>query len=169
MSAIHLSLEMPSHNLVEQRDLYHSMQTKALLGRLLAFLTGRSRSLLDLTTVVSERKIRSQHYAGVRTVLISQIKGSEGRTGDFDRGFNPIHSRTISRWLSIASARFHGATLPPVELIRFGEDYFVRDGHHRISVARAFREEYIDAEVIVLELELASAPLSALVMNPSLI
>jgi hypothetical protein len=140
------------------------MQTKALLGRIVSFLTGNSRSLLDLTGQVSERKIRRQYYAGSRTVPINQIKGSEGRSGDFDCDFNPIHARTMDRWVSVAVARSHGAPLPAVELIQLGEVYFVRDGHHRISVARAFREEYIDAKVIVLELEPVSGPLPTLVV-----
>jgi hypothetical protein len=140
------------------------MQTKALLGRIYSFLTGHSRSLLDLTIEVFKRKIRSQYYAGSRTVPINRIKGSEGRSGDFDCDFNPMHTRTIDRWVSVALARSQGVTLPAVELILVGEDYFVRDGHHRISVARAFREEYIDAKVIVLELEPVSGPLPTLVV-----
>jgi hypothetical protein len=60
-----------------------------------------------------------------------------------------MHTRTIDRWVSVAIARSQGVTLPAVELILVGEDYFVRDGHHRISVARAFGEEYIDAKIIV--------------------
>jgi len=138
------------------------MQNKAFLEEIYAFLGQRSRSLLDLTTEVSERKIIGQHYAGVRTVPLNRIKGSEGRSSDFDCDFNPLHARTRNRWLSIAIARSQGDTLPLVELIQLGEDYFVRDGHHRISVARAFSEEYIDAVVIVLELEPVSTSLSTL-------
>ncbi|HET8562631.1 MAG TPA: transcriptional regulator, partial [Candidatus Binatia bacterium] len=133
------------------------MQTKALLGRIYAFLTGRSRNLLDFATEVSKRKIRSQHYAGSRTVPINRIKGSEGRSGDFDCDFNPRHTHTRARWLSVAVARSRGDTLPLVELIQLEDHYFVRDWHHRISVARTFGEEYIDAKIIVLELEPVSA------------
>jgi hypothetical protein len=129
------------------------MQNKAFLEKIYAFLSQRSRDLLDLTSEVSERKIIRQHYAGVRTVPLNRIKGSEGRSSDFDCDFNPLHTRTRNRWMSIAIARSQGSTLPLVELIQLGEDYFVRDGHHRISVARAFHEEYIDAVVVVLELE----------------
>lgn len=161
MPAISLYSQWPSQSLGE---LHRSMQTKALLGRIYSFLTGHSRGLLDLTEEVSKRKIRRQYYAGFRTVPINRIKGSEGRSGDFDRDFNPIQTRTIDRWLNVAVARSHGATLPAVELFLVGEDYFVRDGHHRISVARAFGEEYIDAKVIVLELEPVSAPLPTLVV-----
>jgi hypothetical protein len=90
---------------------------------------------------------------------MDRIRGSEGRSDDFDCDFNPLHTRTRDRWMSVAIARSQGETLPLVELIQLGEDYFVRDGHHRISVARELSEEYIDAIVIVLELELVSAPL----------
>lgn len=155
MYALSLYLQPP---LQRMRGLHRSMQTKALLGRIFTFLTGHSRSLLDLSTEVSKGKIHSQYSAGYRTVLISQIKGSEGRLRDFDCDFNPLQTHTIDRWVRIAVARFYGATLPAVELIRLGEDYFVRDGHHRISVARAFSEKYIDANVTVLELEPISSP-----------
>ena len=88
---------------------------------------------------------------------INRIKGSEGRSGDFDCDFNPLHTRTRDRWMSIAITRSQGDTLPLVELVQLSDDYFVRDGHHRISVARAFGEESVDAIVIVLEFEPVSA------------
>jgi hypothetical protein len=50
--------------------------------------------------------------------------------------------------LRVATARLQDVKLPPVEVIRVGSDYFVRDGHHRISVAKAMHEQYIDAVVI---------------------
>lgn len=94
----------------------------------------------------------------------NRIKGSEGRSGDFDCDFNPMNTRTIDRWMSVAVARSSGDTLPLVELIQLGADYYVRDGHHRISVARALGEEYVDAMVIVLELEPVSTSLPTLVV-----
>lgn len=151
-------LPWPSQNLVNLRKLHRWMQTKAFLGRLYSFLTGHPTSLLDLSVEVSKSKIRNQYYAGSRTVPINRIKGSESRAGDFDCDFNPIHTRTIDRWISVAVARSTGAALPAVELIQLGEDYFVRDGHHRISVARAFSQEYIDAKVIVMKLDPLSTP-----------
>jgi ParB-like chromosome segregation protein Spo0J len=44
-----------------------------------------------------------------------------------------------------------GVTLPPVELIQVGDTYFVVDGHHRISAARALKVDHIDATVTVWE------------------
>ena len=49
--------------------------------------------------------------------------------------------------VNVAVARKTGVALPPVELIKVGEEYYVRDGHHRVSVAHAFGECYIDAVV----------------------
>lgn len=161
MTAIPLHLQQSSLGIGILQELHWSMQNKALVKRILSFLLGRSRSLLDLSTEVSKRRVLRQHDAGSRTVAIHHIKGSEGRASDFDCDFNPIHSRTRDRWTSIATARARGDILPLVELIQLGEDYFVRDGHHRISVARALGEEYIDARVIVLELEPVSKALPA--------
>jgi hypothetical protein len=168
MSTIPLYLEWSSRGVGNLQEVHRSMQNKAFLKKIFAFLSQRSRNLLDLTTEVSERKIIRQHYAGVRTVPLSRIKGSEGRSSDFDCDFNPLHARTRDRWMSIAIARSQGDILPLVELIQLGEAYFVRDGHHRISVACALSEEYIDAVVTVLELEPVSVPLSKLIVANTL-
>jgi hypothetical protein len=159
MSSISLYLQWTSLGVGSLKDLHRSMQTKALLSNIQSFFTGRTRRLLDLGTVVYEGRIRSQHYAGSQTVLINSIKGSEGRSRDFDCDFNPIQSRTMGRWVSIAMACSFGNSLPLVELIQWGDTYYVRDGHHRISVAHGLGEEYVDAKVIVLELETVSTPL----------
>jgi hypothetical protein len=116
--------------------------------RLLRFFKKRSVSLQDLQSYLTSFRVLNRSYKGVQFVKINQILGSEGRIKDFDKFFNPIHERTRSRWVNIARIRMSGSELPPVELIQVGEIYFVRDGHHRISVARAIGEDFIDAEVI---------------------
>lgn len=116
---------------------------KAMLARLL----GRSTDLLDLNAARSRRTQGQRAYAGARTVAIRAIRGSEGRCEDFDQQFNPRRSQDLSRWLSVAQARMNGVSLPPVELIQVGDIYYVRDGHHRVSVAKALGEEFIDAVV----------------------
>jgi hypothetical protein len=83
-------------------------------------------------------------------VPICQIRGSEGRCSDFDRNFNPLQDHNRVRWLRIAAARQRGRSLPPVELVQVGDFYFVRDGHHRVSVARALGQPFIAARVTAL-------------------
>src|SRR6266508_3609036 len=73
----------------------------------------------------------------------------EGRCDDFDVGFHPLKEHTEERWVSVARAQLRGLGLPPVELIQMGDAYFVRDGHHRISVAAALGQQEIDAVVTV--------------------
>jgi hypothetical protein len=116
--------------------------------RLLRTFKKRSASLQNLQSYLTSFRVLNRSYKGVQFVKINQILGSEGRIEDFDIYFNPIHERTRNRWVNIARIRLSGSELPPVELIQVGEIFFVRDGHHRISVAKALREDFIDAEVI---------------------
>ncbi len=95
----------------------------------------------------SEASDLDGHYSGLQTVPVRRIVGSEGRTADFDARFRPLHQRFRDRWVSVAAARLRGLRLPPVELIAIGAHYYVRDGHHRISVALALGEEFIEANV----------------------
>jgi len=133
--------------------LFRSAQRRSWLANLWTRFSGRSNNLLDLHELEHSLHIRSRHYAGVQAVAIDQIRGSEGRVQDFDLTFHPLSEKTRDRWLSVATARMQNAGLPAVVLIQIGELYFVRDGHHRISVARALGEEAIDAEVTVWDVK----------------
>lgn len=86
----------------------------------------------------------------VGDVEISLIIGSEaqGRLRDFDLEFNPLSDHNRERWIDILTAQNRGVVLPPVELIRIGDRYFVRDGHHRISVASARGQKSIEAQIV---------------------
>ncbi len=119
--------------------------------RLQAVLVGHSRRLLSLADYHGATQVNEQHYAGIRTIPLNQIRGSEGRTLDFDIDFHPIREHTEQRWIGIFAACLRGVRMPPVELIQVGDVYFVRDGHHRVSVARAMRQAEIEAEVTVWE------------------
>ena len=129
------------------RAKYRKARLRARLARLRSLLKGNARHLYPLDTVRGTSGVHSSRYVGVRTVPICQIRGSENRCEDFDAEFNPLKSHNRWRWLNIATARQKGAALPLVQLIQVGDAYFVRDGHHRISVAKAWGQESIDAEV----------------------
>ena len=85
---------------------------------------------------------------GIVTVPLDQIVGSEGRSEDFDGRFYPLHTHNEDRWVGILVARRRGVILPVVELIQDGTDYYVQDGHHRISVARALGQSEIEARIV---------------------
>lgn len=100
-----------------------------------------------------DRPVKSRHFIGVQPVCIDQIIASESRVKDFDRAFYPLSSHEKSRWLSVAQAIGSGVVLPAIELIKVGDIYIVRDGHHRISVYRALQMSYIDARVVEWEVD----------------
>jgi hypothetical protein len=132
-------------------QLYRTNHARGLMHKVWSALTGRSRRLLDLATVQAACDVRNRHAAGTRAVPIREIHGSEGRSEDFDADFRPLRPHSKERWMRIAIAQQMGKTMPPVELIRVGDAYFVRDGHHRVSVARALGQREIDAQITVWE------------------
>jgi len=140
------SLMSSDNSIQRQRRLSNLFNSESRCGRtnnFFARLLGRSNKLHSLPHTV-----KNGHYLGIRTVALDQIHGSESRSLDFDYDFHPLDERMLNRWVSVAQARQNGAILAPVELIIVGNKYFVRDGHHRISVARAIGESFIEAEVI---------------------
>jgi hypothetical protein len=112
-----------------------------------ASLTRRSSGLRILDQVRASAP--GARFGGRRQVRLNDIRGTEGRAGDFDDQFHPLTDTTRQRWQSVATAMEAGLVLPPVQLIQVGDDYYVRDGHHRVSVARALGQDTIEAEVTV--------------------
>lgn len=102
-------------------------------------------SFHDLRTRVSPER---ESYRGLQIVPINQIVGSMDRFQDFDRAFLPRRKHTAGRWKSIDRAFYNDVTLPPIQLYKVGDIYFVKDGNHRVSVARQRGADFIDAEVI---------------------
>jgi hypothetical protein len=86
----------------------------------------------------------------MKTVVVplSKIVGTEGRDEDFDADFHPLNAHDRERWISVAAARRMGIILPAVDLLRVGDEFYVRDGHHRISVARMMGQVEIDARIM---------------------
>ena len=123
---------------------------RATITRLMARLRGVSGDVgvvLPYEEVIDALGFVSEHRTGLHVVPLDAIVGSVDRGRDFDRNFRPTSGRSRSRWEQIAAAARRGESLPPVDLLRVGELYFVRDGHHRVSVARALGRTDIDAYV----------------------
>jgi S-adenosylmethionine:diacylglycerol 3-amino-3-carboxypropyl transferase len=121
-------------------------QWRRFLDRLL-----RRRPTLEPLRGAPTESAGARAYAGLRAVPLEAIRGTEEQAPAFDRTFHPIGERPRQRWLSIAEARLQGMPLPPVQLTEKDGAYYVRDGHHRISVARALGESFIEAEVVRIQ------------------
>jgi hypothetical protein len=125
---------------------------KAFLRRIEAYLRKDpgSNQLLSFDEVKSALGAVEQVYLGMRTVDVAKIVGSVGRHRDFDRAFLPSKGDLGARWKRIDEMMHRAEELPPISLYKIGDAYFVRDGNHRVSVARQQGVEMIDAEVIEL-------------------
>ena len=88
---------------------------------------------------------------GVQLITIESITGTteESKARLFDRGFRPDRS-CATRWKSLWMAEARGLELPPVSVYRIGERHVLRDGHHRVSVARDHGRSEVEAEVTEL-------------------
>jgi hypothetical protein len=106
--------------------------------------------ILPFEEVVDALGRVEERYVGLQNIDLDSILGTvdRGAHGGFDRQFRPTTARVRARWERIANAARRGESLPPISVYRIGDVYFVRDGHHRVSVARALGRETIDAYVV---------------------
>ena len=130
------------------RDDFERARRKAFLNEITAFLYRRPNMLMSFEEVQRALPISERIYRGLQQVPVAAIHGSVDRFHDFDRNFLPVQTHTRPRWESIDRATLAQENLPPVSLYQVGDIYFVKDGNHRVSVARERGQEMIDAEVI---------------------
>jgi hypothetical protein len=133
--------------------LFRQAFARGKMVQLLGLILNKQNHLLSIDQITNGEDVYARHHAGIKTVPIKMIRGSEGRSEDFDRSFNPIKKHNMYRWMGVATLRLKGRTLPAVDLVQIGELFFVIDGHHRISVAWALGEKFIDANVTVWKMK----------------
>ncbi|RLC99128.1 MAG: hypothetical protein DRI77_03475 [Chloroflexi bacterium] len=113
----------------------------------LSVITRRPADLLPFEQVREKLHLYNLSYLGLEDVPLDQIVGSVGRYQDFTRAFFPRQDKLQERWQRIDRLISTGTGLPPVELYKVGQAYFVRDGNHRVSVARQHNAPTIQAYV----------------------
>ena len=123
----------------------------AALARKLRFEPDDVGYILPFEEVVEALGRLAEHDLGLQTIELDSIVGTVDRTREFDRQFRPTTGRVRGRWERVAAAMRRGESLPPIDVYRIGELHFVRDGHHRVSVARALGRSDIDAYVTEVE------------------
>lgn len=134
------------------QDDFEKAYIRSLWRKIVARVTGRSNELLPFDQVRHALPYRGQRDIGLQTVPLDRIVGSVGRYRDFDRAFLPTQRQTTERWVNISKARYKDVPLPPVELYKIGDVYFVKDGNHRVSVARDRDQVDIDAYVTEIDI-----------------
>lgn len=122
-------------------------QLLAELGRRLRREPDDVALILPFDEVVEALGMVGEVQLGLQTIPLDSVVGTVDRTRDFDRGFRPTTPRVRGRWQRIAAAQRRGESFPPISVYRVGDLHFVRDGHHRVSVAKSLGREDIDAYV----------------------
>ena len=133
-------------------------RTREFLTRIQGFLDPSRRRLLSLQEVRSILRPEGETYVGMQAVQIDRIVGSEGRYRDFNRHFLPRFEHLRPRWVRVDLAHYRDISLPSIQLYEAGGLYFVRDGNHRVSVARMQGAQAIDAEVVSLNTKVHLEP-----------
>ena len=132
----------------EVRHDFERARQRAFLADIRAIIARRARDLIPYHEVRRRVSPEAESYRGLQTVPLANIVGSMDRFQDFNREFFPRQRFTAGRWQNVDRAYYQDIQLPPIQLYKVGDVYFVKDGNHRVSVARERGQEFIDAEVI---------------------
>jgi hypothetical protein len=126
---------------------FSSARQQAFLEEWINFFTGRPNDLLSFEEVRQNLRLQNVSYKGLQSIELDKIVGSVGRYQDFTRKFLPRSNNIEERWRRV-DAVAHDQGFPPIDVYKVGDVYFVRDGNHRVSVARAHKAETIEAYII---------------------
>jgi nucleotide-binding universal stress UspA family protein len=135
---------------------FNNARRKASIQEILARLTGKSSELLSYEEVAEKLKLNVRTERGVHDIPIKAIVGSVGRYNEFTRDFLPLKNGDQVRWANVKTAVDDpmGTGLPPIDVYKVGEVYFVLDGNHRVSIAREEGFEFIEAHVIEVKTDI---------------
>jgi nucleotide-binding universal stress UspA family protein len=137
---------------------FQAARQRAAVQEVLARFTGKSSRLLSYDDVAEKLKLRVRAERGVQQIPLDAIVGSVGRYTDFTRSFLPREMKDQQRWARVKAAMEEGAGLPPIEVYKVGEAYFVVDGNHRVSIARELGSTTIAAHVMEFETPIQLMP-----------
>jgi nucleotide-binding universal stress UspA family protein len=139
---------------------FNNARRKASIQEILARLTGKSSELLSFEEVAEKLKLNVRTESGIHDIPLKAIIGSVGRYTEFTRGFLPRKDKDQQRWARVKAAvnDLEGSGLPPIEVYKVSEAYFVLDGNHRVSVARDEGFDFISAHVIEVKTDVPINP-----------
>ncbi|MCI0520017.1 MAG: universal stress protein [Chloroflexi bacterium] len=126
---------------------FRQARNRARLQEIFSRFSGRSNELLSYEEIRQKLRAQGSSEIGLQNVPLDAIVGSLGRYSDFTRDFLPRLDAAEDRWVKVKLAAEGDVGLPPIEVYKIGEAYFVKDGNHRVSVARLQNAKTIQAYV----------------------
>lgn len=136
---------------------FEQARRKATRAQISAKLTGEDINLLPFEAIRSRLQQQNPYYRGVQEVPLDAIVGSVGRFKAFTRKFLPLNDSLADRWVAVDKLASHKGW-PPIDLYQVGNVYFVKDGNHRVSVARQMGLPTIEAHVLAYPGEITIEP-----------
>ena len=130
---------------------FDAARARAFRRSLRAVLTRHSQRLRSMEPMLKAAGVEAKASRGVQEIPLDKIAGSvapDAKTAEFDRSFLPVDRRTRDRWTRIYREMVEGDELPPIDVYKVDDRYYVIDGHHRVSVARNLGRQTIPARVI---------------------
>jgi uncharacterized ParB-like nuclease family protein len=137
-------------NYLEGMGAFQNARMRAFWHDVVSFLRGKPAELLSFDDIRARLRLREENYRGMQDIPIDHIAGSVGRYNEFTNNYLPRSGKTQERWSRVYAVATGMQGLPPIEVYKVGEVYFVRDGNHRVSVARQLGSESIQAHVTEL-------------------
>lgn len=130
----------------EAQQELESRKAQQFWRRLLHF--GQSLRLCSFKQATQHINYHDRVDCGIQQICVERIVGSVSDNQHFDDQFNPRPSIVDERWTRIYIGFVRGNALPPIEVYKINGYYYIEDGHHRVSVARAIGQVMIEAHVI---------------------
>ncbi len=150
--------EMNDMNYMEGISAFQNARMRAFWDEMRSLIRGKSAELLSFEDIRTRLRLREEYYQGLQDVPLEKIVGSVGRYREFTSRFLPKKSIGQERWSRVYAQATGMMGLPPIELYKVGDLYFVRDGNHRVSVARQLGAKTIQAHVTALPTTISLRP-----------
>lgn len=134
-------------NYLEGVNKFQGLRSRAFLEEMMQLLRGKSTELLSFDDVRARLRLREESYRGLQDIPLEQIVGSVGRHNEFTTSFLPRTNEMRERWSRVYAQMNSMSGVPPIEVYKVGNTFFIRDGNHRVSVARQLQAKTIQAHV----------------------
>lgn len=153
-------VDIESMTYIRSESEFNHARMKGFLEMIMSLVTGHNMHLLSFDEVVEKLRLKQAIYQGLHDIPVKNIVGSTGRYEDFTRRFLPrtTDKRDKERWRNIYTLAVTGKGFPPIDAYKIDQVYFVKDGNHRVSVARELGWETIQAHVTELPSSISLDP-----------
>ncbi len=151
------SMEHQNKNRVAAKLHFEQARRQATIEKFSSLISGRNYHSVPFDTIRGELRQQNPFYRGIEDIPVAAIIGSVGRYREFTRHFLPLQDSLVERWIDVENVSINQGW-PPIEVYQIGETYFVKDGNHRVSVAKYMKSATIEAHVWEYPIDIAIHP-----------